>query len=86
MKHTLAAGCGALLLTVLCAAQALAHPVAQGALAIDVRADQVTLRARVALEEAIVANAFGPAAARAETPVALRRSHAARQESSRPCR
>ena len=64
------------LLALCLAAPALAHPVAQGALHVDIAVDRVTVRANVALEEAIVENAFGPAAQSAGSAADLRRNHA----------
>src|SRR5438094_1825691 len=43
----------------LTALSAAAHPVAQGAMEIVVRADRLDVRARVSNEEAFVAEAFG---------------------------
>ena len=52
------------LLHLLCAAPAFAHPVAQGAMEVVVHSDRVQVRARVSVEEAFVAEGFakGPAA------------------------
>ena len=54
---------------------ALAHPVAQGAMEISIRPDGLDLRARVSVEQAFVASAFGGKASAATTLDDLWRQH-----------
>ena len=64
------------LLALAMAMHARAHPVAQGAINVDVRATEVRLHVRASIEEAVVENAFGPAATQANSSAELRRNHA----------
>ena len=63
-------------LLIFCPTRSWAHPVAQGALTITIAPDALVLQVRVAAEEAIVANAFAPAAIRATTIEAMTTAHA----------
>ena len=66
----------AAMLMLIAAAATQAHPVAQGAMQIDVRDTSVNVHVRASLEEAIIENAFGPVATRANSTAELQRSHA----------
>lgn len=54
-----------------------AHPVAQGGLIVTISPGQLTVRATVSLEEVLVASAYGPEAARANSPAEAAERHGA---------
>lgn len=54
-----------------------AHPVAQGSMLVTISPRQLTVRATVSLEEVLVADAYGPESARANSPAEAAQRHGA---------